>query len=66
MLDSLPALFDHLIAVLDAVICIDTKADHPVLCLLGKPDAASGSAAVVIIPQPLGGGPEATLGLNAL
>lgn len=66
LVDSMHVLFDYLVAVLNAVICIHAKADHPVLCLLCKPDAASGSAAVVIIPQPLGVGQRATLGLNAL
>ena len=62
----LSALLNHLVAVLYTIVGLHAEANRPVLCLLGGPASASASAAVVIVPQPLGSGPEANLRLQRL
>ena len=56
------SLFDHLVSVFDTVGGLDAQTDHPVLCLLGEPRAASRAASIVIIPQPLRCGPKGNAG----
>ena len=50
-------LIDYLIAILDAVVGANSQFLHPLAGFQCLPVSASDSAAVVIVPEPLGAGP---------